>query len=502
MAKQETVAVQSSKNFINLVIGFGIGTVSTLIVLPSLFRNEPDILGAIQVVIAYIYLLSELLTVGAPLAIVKFFKQEIELLKSPRRLVILSTLLAFVGFSLVSGVYYYYPNIFHKLMRNNDGLASSSFMDAVIYGALLVGINRILGGFLNALGLTNKVTFANEVLLRLLLLLWSTFYAFSTKGDLASFSVLSIFMIIGCYFIVELINRKKKSNWLNSDVKKEKPIKLVEMLRFSSYNGLLNIINTLQLRLDVLVMAYFVSTADIVVYNIGVFLATAVLMPLRAINPMATTVISQAWVDKDFRRIQRVYKAAAINQLVLSGLMLIAIIGGIPIIKLILPESFQGFESSLVILGCAKLVHAAFGNNNSVLGTSPLYRLGVVVHTFFVLLFGGLLYWLIPIYEKEGAAIALLISLLVFNLLKAVILKVKFKLEMFTNHYLFGSLLLSIGIVLTTWVSFKFNSILFSGLVSLLIIASISYVGFIQIWSEDLNKMIFSLKDQILSRLK
>lgn len=493
---QETVATQSSKNFLNLVLGFGIGAFSNLIILPHLFKENPSLLGAIQVTVACIYLISDFVTLGSPLYIVRYFSKELLEIKSlGRMLAVVASLFSFgyIGYLIFVSIY---PELLGKMLGYNE--SKYDFGLAIMIGVFFVAINKILGGFLNASGNTNKVSFANELLMRLLMFVWCFVFVFIQDFK---YEITLIFVFIGMnvYLFSSLL---KDFNFRRLQVLNLSFEIALDHIKYSLVNGVSILVNTIQQRSEMIVLAMLLGTDDVAIFNVGAFLATVIMIPTRAISPMATTVVARSWPEGDLGRIHRVYKASATNQLILSGIVFIALLGALPVIDMVLPETFLDYKTVFLLLAIAKLTHGAFGINGSIINTSSRYRIGLYINILFVFLLIGGMFLLVPIYGKNGAAIASLVGIIIVNLVRAIYLNYQFGLKLINLKLVLAAIVIYTGVSVVSFLSFKFNSVLIS--ISSSVCVTLIVIGFAlrMKWSEDLNKMIFDLKDQILSRLK
>jgi len=105
---------------------------------------------------------------------------------------------------------------------------------------------------------------------------------------------------------------------------------------------------------------------------------------------------------------------------------------------------------------------------------------------------------LIPKYGIHGAAIATMLSIFLYNLIKYIFVWVRFSMQPFTRDYFWLILLamISLGIV---WLLPEFrlvpNLIVTTAIVSLTLLLPVWWLGL----SSDLNRMVNRLLDQVRS---
>ena len=94
---------------------------------------------------------------------------------------------------------------------------------------------------------------------------------------------------------------------------------------------------------------------------------------------------------------------------------------------------FEQGKWVIFILGAAKIIDLATGVNNSIIGLSRHYTFNLWAILLLAILNIVDNWLLIPKMGLEGAALATLISLFVFNSVKCIFLWVKFKMQPFTS---------------------------------------------------------------------
>ena len=147
-------------------------------------------------------------------------------------------------------------------------------------------------------------------------------------------------------------------------------------------------------------------------------------------------------------------------------------------------------------IGLAKVYDALLGNNNSILFNSDYYRS--------ILFFGVLLaalaivfnLWLIPTYGIDGAAIASFTAFFIYNTLKLIYVKAKFKIVPFTHEtWKVFALLIVVGVLFSAF-SLPFYPIINIAVKSILMI--IMYLGVL--YRFKISEDVFGFLSKYLSR--
>jgi O-antigen/teichoic acid export membrane protein len=176
--------------------------------------------------------------------------------------------------------------------------------------------------------------------------------------------------------------------------------------------------------------------------------------------------------------------------LVISGFIFLLIVLNTKQLYLILPEEFNGGLFVVFIVSLAKLYDNSLGNNNAILFNSDYYKMVLFFGVFLAITAIILNALFIPIYGIEGSAFATFLAIVLYNTVKIVFVKQKFKIQPFT----FASVKICMVLVILTlamyfW-EFAFHPILNIALKSMII--GIFY--FIVIYklnvSEDVNEQI------------
>jgi len=145
---------------------------------------------------------------------------------------------------------------------------------------------------------------------------------------------------------------------------------------------------------------------------------------------------------------------------VISGLIFLLIINNINELYLIIPLEFRNGLIVVFLISLAKLSDTILGNNNAILFNSDYYRMVLVFGIIITVLTIILNMIFIPIYGINGSAFATFIAILIYNSIKIVFIKKKFKILPFTENTFKLSVLLIIGIVGFYFWDFGFHPIL------------------------------------------
>ena len=275
-----------------------------------------------------------------------------------------------------------------------------------------------------------------------------------------------------------------------------------QIAKYSAFSALSGLGAVLAFRIDVVMVTGILDKENAGLYFNVLAMATVIDIPNQAIGRIAGPIISKSWNDGDTNNIQSIYSKASINSLIVGTLVFLGIWFNIDSIFALSarPEAFVGATQVFLFLGIAKLIDALTGINTHILIYSDYYKYNLL----FLILLGGLNVAcnisFIHSYGLEGAAIATLISLTVYNLVK----------YLFIRHYMkmspFGlNTLKVLGIGTIVFLTLYFLPMPDSNLVSILLRSSIItflFIGLIYMSkaSLDFNSMIKKYSKLILSK--
>ena len=200
------------------------------------------------------------------------------------------------------------------------------------------------------------------------------------------------------------------------------------------------------LNIDQLMISNQVGLKGNGIYTTAFFIAVVIEMPRRAMANITTPLVSQFFKKGEIDQINQLYQKVSINQMVVGSLLLVGILVNLNNVFDMMPNSdvYRAGLNVVFIIGLAKMVDMTFGINGEIILMSKYYRYNVLF-TVILGVVAVLTNWvLIRAYGIDGAALATGATLVVFNLIKLIFLKVKLNLWPFTKMNL---LVLIIGVL-------------------------------------------------------
>ena len=193
-------------------------------------------------------------------------------------------------------------------------------------------------------------------------------------------------------------------------------------------------------RLDSIMIPLFLSMEENGSFSIAVSLVSAIAIPATGLFALYSPIISNYFSSNDLTELNLKYKEISIFLFFIGVLLYGCLFLGIENLFLLLPTGKTLMQSVplILILGITILINMGTGFNSEIITYSNKFRFNLVAILILVLL-NVFLNILFLYYLKQGiesVAIASLISMTVFNLVKLVYIYKKFNLWPFDYKYL------------------------------------------------------------------
>lgn len=187
---------------------------------------------------------------------------------------------------------------------------------------------------------------------------------------------------------------------------------------------------TLAFRIDVLMVAAYLDLAAAGQYAIALFMSEVIAKPYTNLASVVGPQISEAWAKGDKDTIRNLYQRSCDNMVLASGYLLGGIIVCFASVAQIAakPEVLTGAFTAFVFLGLARWIDASTSVNEHVITYSKKYKFNLVAILILAVVGIILNIWLVPLFGIEGAGLATLISLSLYNLAKVLFAGFKFNI--------------------------------------------------------------------------
>jgi len=179
------------------------------------------------------------------------------------------------------------------------------------------------------------------------------------------------------------------------------------------------------------------------IYTLAQYIASLIQAPQRGLIAASIAPLSQAWKDKDYGKIKRIYKRSSINQLIFSVGMfvLIWINFNDGVVSFHLKQDYLDARQAFFFIGLMRIIDMGTGVTNQIIGTSSFWRFDFFTGITLAVLTLPMNYLLAKTIGFTGPAVADLITFTVYNGIRWVFLFVKYDMQPFTRQTLYTLML-------------------------------------------------------------
>jgi O-antigen/teichoic acid export membrane protein len=223
------------------------------------------------------------------------------------------------------------------------------------------------------------------------------------------------------YLVGLLINRKQFS--LKSKPDFITPTLRKEMISLSLFGILGGVSSVALTQIDTIMVNGYYDLSMVGIYNITFYFGTVILAPSIALGKISSTIIADAWKNKDIPTIADIYYKSSINQLFAALLLFIVMITNLHNVFKILPPEYSSGKWVIILIAFSKLIIASTGSSVQIIGTSHKYK--IQTYSMGALLVLVVIFYMIfiPLWGMNGAALGSLLSVSGASLLRVFYLK-------------------------------------------------------------------------------
>lgn len=452
-----TIRKQSIVSSVMVYAGFALGFLNTfLFTRQGGFTKEQFGLTAIFVAIGH--MMYSVASVGMPAFISKFFpyyKAHLPARKNDQ--LTWALLLPCLGFFIVIalGLLFKGPLV-SKIFNNSPELLQYYYwLFPFGFGLTLFMVLDVYAWQLHKAILSNvlkEIMFRAFVTVLIALTMLGLISSFDTFIGLYSFAYIALFLFLLVYLAVQ---GHLHFHFQPSIVTRRFRKKIMALVGYVWTGGLVfslaSVIDTLFIAA---VLPNGIGAAG--VFTFGQYMTSLIQAPQRAVVSAATGPLSQAWREKDYARIQRIYHRSSINQLLFSCAMfsLIWINFEDGIATFHLQPAYMEAKWVFFYLGLTRIVDMGTGVNAQIIGTSSFWRYEFTTGLILLGLMLPLNFVLTRQFGMYGPAISSLISFTVYNTIRYFFLLRKFQMQPFDRNTVY-TLLLGLGCFALAFLSFR-----------------------------------------------
>ncbi len=211
------------------------------------------------------------------------------------------------------------------------------------------------------------------------------------------------------------------------------------ILKLSSFVYAALVIFNISLVFDSLLIGSVLDLGQLAVYSVAQNIATMIQAPQRGIISASMIHLATAWKEKNIELIRKVYQRSSVNQLLFATGFYSLIIINLQdaVVTFQLKEAYLNAFYVVTFLGLAKVVDMGTGVNAQIIATSTYWRFELFSGIILLTVMLPLSYILTLGYGIVGTAVAQLISISIYNLIRVLFLWNKFRLQPFSRQTIY-----------------------------------------------------------------
>lgn len=450
-------------SYLGLILGF----LNILVLQPIIL--EPEQIGFFRIIYSSSLLIGTIFPLGLTGVIIKYlpgYKSESASKSAFFKLIFLYACLTYLIYLLL-----HYLGADYFFFSSSNGSVFDDYSNLVLPLSFFIGVGNLITVYLYGIGFSLKAVIINEILNRVLfiaeLLLFK--YALIDEEQLIYLFVFNYFIQFFLLWISTGISLPgiiglKISRFFSGMI-------LMDMWKFSFWISVVAISNMAMKNLDVIILGKIEGDYFTGIYAIALVLAGLMEVPANALSKILDSKISDRLHHDDKDGIRKLYYDST-NMLFLAGVFsFLAMWIFLPLGVSFLPEKYAGCETPVRILMIGAFSNMATGLNSILVFYDKKVKNGVILMSFMLVFQYVISFYLTKAYGIVGICWATSMTILCFNLFKALIIWFSYRLFPFNFHYLL--------IFLSLVVMLSFHEFLHVDLLTLQVIEFIGFSGII-----------------------
>ena len=503
------VVRQSIKGSIMNYLGVLVGFITTFFIVTKYLTTEE--VGLTRVLVDASILLSSLAQLGTTTSAMRYYPYFKDEKERDHGFFGWSVIIPLVGFIIFAILFF----VFKQTIVNYFSQNSELFVDYIYFVIPMAFFMTYLLVFETNSNLLMRIVvpkFIREVGIRLMTLVVYLLYAFdfiNLDGMVISlcltYGIATVLNII-YLFSLKKISFKIQPAYVSKWLRKDFIFYTFFLIATSLAGNLIPVLNT-----------FFVSgrlgLAVAGINTIAVYIASMVEIPYRSLAAISRPQISQGMKDNNMLEVNSLTKNVSLHQFLASTFIFFLIWINIDLIYNVIPNGNVYDEAKLVvlILSIVKIINTSLNVGATILSYSKYYYYSLL---FTVILTITAIYMnikLIPLLGMEGAALASLISYIVYYIFLLTFVSWKIKVSPLSMRELYTLLIIlslfAIDWLLQTYISKYIITVFNVELIGIILdsvvrTSFLSIIGIVIIYKSKISKQVNDIIDKLLSMLK
>jgi O-antigen/teichoic acid export membrane protein len=256
-----------------------------------------------------------------------------------------------------------------------------------------------------------------------------------------------------------------------------------EFYIFSFISTLTGISTLIIAHLDKILIYKYLGLSMTGIYGTVSLFGSVMGMSYMAVVKASSAIVIDSINNHNIPKLEEIYKKSALTQFAFGCLVLVGVYYSIDHLFNFIKPQYEVGKNALLLIGFAKLIDLGNGINGLILSNSKYYKIDTVLVITFVGLLLILNNILIPKYELTGAGLAVLFSMLYYNITRTLVVYLKFGIHPFSYKQLMVGIF-SLIIIVIGWYWGReikiFNNDFYSLVIKSVLILITFYLGIIK----------------------
>ncbi len=484
---------QSIKNTVITYFGFGIGAINALFLYTNFLGKTHY--GMVAFLLSAANIMMPLMAFGVHNTMIRFYSKCNSEKEREKFLSFMLWMPLLLIIPVTSITYFFYDEIAFYILKENPTVKPFLWLIPII--GICMGYFEVYYAWVKVHMQSVFGNFISEVLVRIviLLMLFGVHWNWLTKDGF-------IYGLVGAYFLQFIVMKVYAMSIKMPVLSFKIPHNSKEIFGYSFFIIISGSVAVLLMDFDKVMIPAYENISSNALYSVAIFIATVIAVPSRAMLQIIYPITAKLISENKQEELRELYQKSAINLQVFGGFVLLGVFLNIKEIYQLIPQEYSGGILVVFLIGLSKFYDVILGNNNAIILNTKYYK--------WVLFFGFLLVFMmivlnmifIPIYGIVGAALATLLSVIVYNSIKLWFVVKKMNLFPFTNKTIHSFGIISLIFVLFYFWDFPFHPLINILLKSILITIVYVYLNYSWKISTEINQIIDSFLGKVKMKFK
>lgn len=441
---------ESLKTSVVNYVGVLIGTVNVLFLYNKLLTTEEY--GLYAILISFPVVGAGFINLGVPHVAVRFFNRFEDAAKKHHGILTFLLFTPLAGFLLFLLAFYGFRGLFETLYSESPALITYSWVLPLLTFSVLY--QSVLEAYCRSHLKIVIPTVIREIYLKLsnsFLVIGYYLNWFDFSGlvlGLALVYILALLLLLGYI-------KKLKRLFLVWDWSVVRSPIFPEIVRYGLWTMAGGAAATALPHLEKLILPMFTDgLTQTAIFTIALNIAIVISIPRNTIASISDPILARAWARGDTGEVQTIYTKSALNLGIIGLFLFLGVWCNIDSIFEVIPnpDKYRAGKYVVLLIGLANVFDMATGLNSELLKNSVHYRVEFFLFIFrFVLLtIANIIF--IPLWGYNGAAFAILVSTVLYNLAKYVFIWRKLGMQPFGRNTVLMVLLALLAYMCAVWV--------------------------------------------------